>query len=75
MKLMVCQTCHKASALCGQPLRIFAFCPSCAGRQGGSSRSEKKQQASRRNIGPTRLMRDKRRKERRQRGQVIRVSV
>jgi cytochrome c peroxidase len=27
MKLMVCQTCHKASALCGQPLHVFAFCP------------------------------------------------
>ena len=69
MKLTVCPTCQKACALCGQPLHVFAFCPPCAGRQGGSSRSPKKQEAARRNIMSTRLMPEKRRRER---AQVIR---
>jgi hypothetical protein len=56
---------------CGQLLRVFPYCPPCAGRRGGWSRSEKKLQASRRNIERTQLMRAKRRKKRREIGQVI----
>ena len=58
---------------CGQPLQVLAYCPPCAGRNGGSSRSAKKLEASRRNIMTTRLMREKRCRERRERGQIIRL--
>ena len=69
MKLTVCPTCQKACALCGQPLHVNAFCPPCAGRQGGSSRSQKKTEASRQNLEQSRLLRRRRRRER---GQVLR---
>jgi hypothetical protein len=73
MKLDLCPTCQRTCALCGQPLHVNAFCPPCAGRQGGSSRSPRKQESARRNILRTQQMRRKRRRERRERGQVIRV--
>jgi hypothetical protein len=69
--LTLCPTCQRSCDQCHQPLRVFAYCPPCAGRKGGLSRSAKKQDASRRNIEQTRLMRRKRRRER---GQVIRLA-
>ena len=71
--LILCPSCHRACDECGQPLRVLAFCPPCAGRRGGSSRSTKKSEASRANLARTRRIRAKRRTERKERGQVIRV--
>jgi hypothetical protein len=71
MKVTLCPTCQQACADCMQPLRTFAYCPSCGGRKGGSSRSAKKQEASHRNIQQTPLLRQKRRRERRERIVVV----
>ena len=54
-KLTLCPTCTKLCDTCGQPLRVLAYCPPCAGGRGGSSRSAKKQESSRRNIERTKL--------------------
>jgi hypothetical protein len=62
--LTLCPSCERYCDQCRQPLRVFAYCPPCAGRKGGASRSPKKQASSRRNIEQTRLMQAKRRRER-----------
>jgi hypothetical protein len=68
--LTLCPTCERRCDQCHQPLRVFAYCPPCAGRKGGSSRSKKKREAARQNIERTQLMRRRRRRER---AQVIHV--
>jgi hypothetical protein len=72
-KLTLCPNCQRPCDTCGGILRVLAYCPPCAGRKGGSSRSAKKQESSRKNILRTRLMRKKSRRERRERGQVFHV--
>jgi len=68
-RLTLCAACQTHCDLCQQPLRVFAYCPPCAGRKGGSSRSPKKQLSSRRNIARVRQTV----RRRRERGQLIRL--
>jgi hypothetical protein len=65
MKLTLCPTCAVACDTCGQPVRAFAFCPTCQGRVGGASRSARKVATAQENAALARAAITKRRSHRR----------